>query len=90
MDDDSMKFLYRNKKTGDIFALETNERRYINFSAGLLLCKDIDPELHNYDDYFTSEIKLKSNEFKLLSKAQYEEMLRDCRFYRQVNQKDLF
>ena len=85
-----MKSIYRHKKSGDLFALETTEQGEIISSAGPLLYKDIDPELLDYDDYFTTEIKLKSNEFELLSKAEYEEMLRECGFYRQVNQKCLF
>ncbi len=85
-----MKSLYRHKRTGDLFALETNEQGDIISTAGPLLCKDIDPILLNCDDYFTSEIKIKSNEFELLSKAEYEEMLRGCGFCRQVSQKHLF
>lgn len=85
-----MKSLYRHKKSGDLFALETNEQGNIVSTAGPLLCKDIDPDLLNYDNYFNSEIKLKSNEFELLSKAEYEEMLRECGFSRQGSQKSLF
>ena len=85
-----MKSLYRHKKSGDLFALEANDQGDIISSAGPLLCKDIDPDLLNYDDYFTSEIKIKNTEFELLSKAEYEVMLRECGFSRQVNQKHLF
>ena len=87
---ENMKSLYRHLRSGDLFALETNEQGDIISSAGPLLTKDIDPELLNYDDYFTSEIKLKSNEFELLSKAEYEEMLRECGFCRQSSQKWMF
>ena len=41
-------------------------------------------------DVFSSEIKIKNTEFELLSKAEYEEMLRECGFSRQVNQMCLF
>ena len=85
-----MKSLYRHKKSGDLFALETNEQGNIVSTAGPLLYKDIDPNQLNYDDYFTSEIKIKNTEFELLSKAEYEEMLRECGFSRQVNQKHLW
>ena len=85
-----MKSLYRHKKSGDLFALGTDDQGDIISSAGPLLYKDIDPDLLNYDDYFTSEIKIKNTEFELLSKAEYEEMLRECGFYRQVSQKHLF
>ena len=85
-----MKALYHHKKSGDLFAIETNEQGDILSTAGPLLCKDIDPGLLNYDDYFSSEIKIKHNEFELLSKAEYEELLMECGFSRQVNQKHLF
>ena len=85
-----MKSIYRHKKTGDLFAIETDQQGNIISTAGPLLYKDIDPELLNYDDYFSSEIKIKHNEFELLSKAEYEEIFMNCGFYRQVNQKYLF
>lgn len=85
-----MKSLYRHLRSGDLFALETDESGNILSSAGPLLTKDIDPDLLNYDNYFTTEIRLKSNEFELLSKAEYEEILIQCGFYRQRNQRHLF
>lgn len=85
-----MKFLYRHKKSGDLFAIETDEQGNIVSTAGPLLCKNIDPEKINYDDYFSSEIRIKSNEFELLSKTEYEERLKKCGFSRQVSQKHLF
>ena len=85
-----MKSLYRHKTSGDIFALETDDQGNVISSAGPLLCKDIDPNLLNYDDYFTSEIKLKSSEFELLSKVEYEELLIKCGFSRQKIQRQLF
>ena len=84
------KALYKNKLTGDLFAIETDEQGNILSTAGPLLCKDIDPDQINYDDYFSSEIKLKSNEFELLSKAEYEEMLRECGFSRRSSQRHLW
>ena len=89
-DKNPMKSLYRHKKSGDLFAIETDEQGNMLSSAGPLLCKDIDPNQINYDDYFSSEIKLKSNEFELLSKAEYEEMLIKCGFSRQVSQRWMF
>ena len=85
-----MKSLYRHKPTGDLFALETDEQGNVLSSAGPLMFKDIDPNLLNYDNYFTSEIKIKSNEFELLSKVEYEELLRKCGFGRQSSQRHLF
>ena len=85
-----MKTLYCHKPSGDLFALETDEKGNILSSAGPLLFKDIDPNLLNYDDYFSSEIKLKSSEFELLSKVEYEELLIKCGFSRQKIQRQLF
>jgi hypothetical protein len=85
-----MKSLYRHKPSGDLFAIEANEKGNILSSAGPLMFKDIDPQLLNYDDYFTSEIKIKSNEFELLSKVKYEELLIRCGFSRQKIQRHLF
>ena len=85
-----MKSLYRHKLSGDLFAIETDENGNILSSAGPLMFKDIDPNLLNYDDYFTSEIKLKGNEFELLSKVEYEELLIKCGFCRQRIQRHLF
>ena len=84
-----MKSLYRHKKSGDIFAIETDEQGNVISTAGPLLCKDIDPDKINYDNYFSSEIKIKHNEFELLSKAEFEEMLIKCGFKRQSSQKHL-
>lgn len=85
-----MKSLYRHKRSGDLFALETDEQGNILSSTDPLMFKDIDPNMLNYDDYFTSEIKLKSNEFELLSKVEYEELLIKCGFGRQSSQRHLF
>lgn len=85
-----MKSLYRHKLSGDLFAIETDEQGNILSTAGPLLCKDIDPERINYDNYFSSEIKIKHNEFELLSKVEYEELMRKCGFGRQSSQRHLF
>jgi len=85
-----MKSLYRHKPTGDLFALETDEQGNVLSSSGPLMFKDIDRNLLNYDDYFNSEIKIKHNEFELLTKVEYEELLRKCGFSRQPIQKHLF
>jgi len=85
-----MKSLYRHKTSGDLFAIETDAEGNILSTAGPLLCKDIDPERIDYDNYFSEEIKIKHKEFELLSKMEYEELLRKCGFGRQVIQKHLF
>lgn len=85
-----MKSLYRHKLSGDLFAIETDAEGNILSTAGPLLCKDIDPERIDYDNYFSEEIKIKHNEFELLSKVEYEELLRKCGFGRQSSQRHLF
>jgi len=56
-----MKSLYRHKLSGDLFAIETDAEGNILSAAGPLLCKDIDPERIDYDNYFSEEIKIKHN-----------------------------
>jgi len=56
-----MKSLYRHKLSGDLFAIETDAEGNILSTAGPLLCKDIDPERIDYDNYFSEEIKIKHN-----------------------------
>lgn len=85
-----MKALYRHKKSGDVFAIETDESGSVLSTAGPLLCKDIDPEKIDYDNYFSSEVKHKLSGFELLSKHEYEQMLLKCGFSRQSSQKHLF
>ncbi len=84
------KALYKHKTSGDLFALELDEQGNVISSAGPLLSKDIDPQHLDYDNYFSSEIMLKSNEFELLSKAEFEQLLQDCGFSRQSSQRYLF
>lgn len=85
-----MKAIYKHKLSGDLFAIETDAEGNILSTAGPLLCKDIDPEHIDYDNYFSEEIKIKHNEFELLSKVEYEELLRKCGFGRQSSQRHLF
>ena len=85
-----MKSIYLHKKSGDLFAIETDDHGNVISTAGPLIFKDIDPEQLDYDDYFTSEIKIKHNDFELLSEVEYEEMLIKNGFYRQIIQKHLF
>jgi uncharacterized protein YqkB len=85
-----MKALYRHKKSGDIFAIETNEKGVVVSTSGPLLIKDLDPQRLDYDNYFTEEIKAKIKDFILLSKAEYLEMLHREGFIIQPTQKHLF
>jgi hypothetical protein len=85
-----MKALYKHKKSGDIFAIETDEKGKVISTAGPLLTKDLDPERLDYDNYFSVEIKAKIKDFILLSKAEYLEILRKEGFIIQESQKHLF
>ena len=62
----------------DEFYLHLEKEKYV-LSKG---------DRENYPD--KREIKIKHNEIELLSKAEYEEMLRECGFYKQISQKHLF
>jgi hypothetical protein len=81
-----MKALYKHKRSGDIFAIETGDGGEVISTAGPLLIKDLDPERLDYDNYFNNEIK----DFILLSKADYLEILRKNGFVIQTIQKHLF
>ncbi len=85
-----MKALYKHKKSGDIFAIETGEAGEVISTAGPLLMKELDPERLDYDNYFNEEIKAKIKDFILLSKAEYLEILRKNGFIIQESQKYLF
>jgi hypothetical protein len=87
---DTMKALYRHKKSGDIFAIETGEGGEVISTAGPLLIKELDPERLDYDNYFNEEIKAKIKDFILLSKAEYVEILWKNGFVIQTSQKHLF
>lgn len=85
-----MKALYRHRKSGDIFAIETDASGSVLSTAGPLLSKDIDPEKIDYDNYFSSEIKHKLKGFELLSRYEYDQLLQSRGFTRQSSQKRLF
>lgn len=86
----TMKALYKHKKSGDIFAIETDESGEVISTAGPLLIKDLDPARLDYDNYFKDEVKAKIKDFFLLSKADYLEILRKNGFIIQSSQKHLF
>ena len=51
----SKKALYKNKRTGDLFAIETDETGKVLSTSGPLLTKDINPEQLDYDDYWNPD-----------------------------------
>lgn len=85
-----MKALYKNKKSGDIFAIEMNEKGKVISTAGPLLSKDLNPEKLDYDNYFKDEVKEKIKDFVRINKDDYLEILRKNGFSSQTIQRHLF
>ncbi len=84
------KAIYRHKKTGDLFAIETDGDGKVVSSCGPLLSGDIDVEILDYDNYWGDAIKANIENFVLLSKAKYMELLEKYGFYSQPVQLSLF
>jgi hypothetical protein len=84
------KGLYRNLKSGDIFAIETDGGGKVVSTAGPLLTKDLDPNELDFDDYFTDEVRAKIADFAVISRRDYLEILRENGFIIQTTQKHLF
>jgi shikimate kinase len=85
-----MKALYRHKKSGDIFAIETDDKGKVLSTSGPLLSKELNPKMLDYDDYWNTEIKAKIKDFVRISKDEYLEILRKTGFSSQTIQKHLF
>lgn len=85
-----MKAVYRHKKSGDIFAIETDETGAVVLTCGPLFGKDFDPKMLDYDEYWNAEIQLKLADFEEISKADYLELLRQNGFVTDFNQHYLF
>lgn len=85
-----MKSLYRHKRSGDLFAIETGNNGKVVSTSGPLLVKDLSPEELDYDNYWDNDIKAHLSEFVLLSKAEYEEMLYKNGFSIQTTQRSIF
>ena len=67
------KALYKHKRTGDLFAIETDDQGDVVSTSRPLLFKDLDPKKLDYDDYWDEDIKAHLSKFVLLSKAEYED-----------------
>ncbi len=86
----SKKALYRHKRSGDLFAIETDEEGNVISTSGPLLTKDLKPDELDYDNYWDEDIKAHLSEFVLLSKAEYEELLKRTGFFIQESQRSIF
>jgi hypothetical protein len=90
-----MKSLYRHKTSGDLFAIETDDRGCIVSSCGPLLSDKLDPRALDYDDYplgtgWNAELSAKLADFERISKDDYLELLRKNGFFPQITQRYLF
>ncbi len=85
-----MKSLYRHKRSGDIFAIETNEAGQVISTSGPLFSDDFDPKMLDYDEYWNTEIQTKLADFERITKADYLELLVRNGFIIDHNQKHLF
>ena len=85
-----MKSLYRHKGSGDLFAIETDDKGNVLSTSGPLLVKDLNPDELDYDNYWDKDVKTHLAEFVLLSKAEYEELLKRTGFFIQQTQRSIF
>ncbi len=84
------KAIYKHKQTGDLFAIETDDQGNVISTCGPLLVKDLNPDELDYDNYWDEDIKEHLAEFVLLSKAEYEELLKRTGFFIQESQRSIF
>ena len=59
-------------------------------TSGPLLVKDMNPNELDFDNYWDEDIKARLSEFVLLSKAEYEELLKRTGFFIQETQRSIF
>ncbi len=85
-----MKFLYRHKKSGDLFAIETDGQGNVLSTSGPLLSEKLAPNVLDYDEYWNLEIQAKLPDFERVTRNDYLEILHKNGFVTQVNQKHLF
>lgn len=84
------KAIYKHKRTGDLFAIETDSDGNIVSTSGPLLSKDLDPKHLDYDSYWNDDVKTNLDGFELLSKAEYKELLKEAGLFRQESQRSIF
>ncbi|HUV67694.1 MAG TPA: hypothetical protein VMW24_27620 [Sedimentisphaerales bacterium] len=85
-----MKALYRHKRSGDLFAIETDETGKVVSTSGPLLTKDLNPEALDYDSYWDGDIRANIDGFELLSEAEYRALLKQTGFFVQESQRSIF
>ena len=85
-----MKAIYRHKKSGDIFAIETDAAGNVLATSGPLFGAGFDPAMLDYDGYWNREIAAKLADFERVSREDYAAMLRKNGFFSPVTQRHLF
>jgi hypothetical protein len=85
-----MKAIYRNKKSGEMFAIETDDKGKVLSTCGPLLFKDLDPKILDYDDYWNMEVSAKIEDFERIKRDDYRELLIKNGFVIQQSQRHLF
>lgn len=50
------KAIYRHKRTGDLFAIETDGQGNVISTSGPLLVKDLNPDELDYDNYWDEDV----------------------------------
>jgi hypothetical protein len=85
-----MKAIYRHKKSGDVFGIETDEAGNVVSTCGPLFGKDFDPKSLDFDGYWNREIQAKLGDFVRISNDDYRELLRKNGFITDFNQRHLF
>jgi hypothetical protein len=85
-----MKALYKHKRSGDLFAIETDDAGRVISTSGPLLVKDLNPEQLDYDIYWNPDINANIEGFELLSQAEYKELLKRTGFFIQESQRSIF
>jgi len=59
-------------------------------TSGPLLVKDLNPEELDYDNYWDDDVTAHLSEFVLLSKVEYQELLKRTGFFVQESQRSIF
>ncbi|MCP4611707.1 MAG: hypothetical protein GY845_23605 [Planctomycetes bacterium] len=86
----SKKAIYKHKTSEDLFAIETDDQGNVISTSGPLLVKYLNPDELDYDNYWDEDIKAHLSEFVLLSKVEYEELLKRTGFFIQETQRSIF
>ena len=86
----SKKAIYKHRRSGDLFAIETDEAGKVLSTSGPLLVKDLNPEELDYDSYWNPDINTNIEGFELLSQAEYKELLKRTGFFIQETQRSIF